>query len=190
MTKATISLFFLIYFVSGCKKHTHDVVCFPNSHIISNACVCDDGWFGWYCEKNSNEECGVNGYGVENWCFCKTGWTGNKCTVHVGKLTGKYFMTGTSSSWSGPTSSPPINIEDTIDVVLYKDTSLAVNGYVYLYSTFGDTVNNYSFYWPFHNNHSYSTLHFRKGNDSLFLIRYLGSLGSGTTTSLSGVKVQ
>ena len=178
----------LIVSLSSCKRGTD--ICSNNSHLENGACVCNDGWFGWHCERNAATECGPHAHGVENWCVCDTGWTGDYCNIPIGRFAGRYHVTGSSSSFMGGSSTPPTSIDDIVDVVVKNDTIYFL-GYNHTYKAYGaDTSKYYPFIWTTGSPSNYSILTFRKQlDDSLFYNSRSGGLGAGTFTNLKGVKL-
>lgn len=164
--------------------------CGTNQHFANGACVCDTGWYGWSCDKPCSD-CGNHGNCTENWCNCDSGWTGSNCSVPIGSFIGGYHMTGSSVSWLGGTSNPPVYIDETIEVTIYKDTLYAKGyGHVYDGNATDTAISYYSFRWMPSSPSNYSNLTFRKNfDDSLFYSSRFGGLGGGTYTTLRGIKI-
>ena len=185
-TKARHVLFFwsLLIFITGCKKKLE---CEANQHFANGACVCDAGWFGWYCEK-ANSICGSHAHGYENWCVCDSGWTGTDCNVPIGSFVGTYHVYGMASSWLGGTSYPPDTIDENMDVLIAGD-SLIVRGYHLNYNNaISDTSVYYPFGWGGGSNYCFVTFH-KIPDDSVFFTSRSGGLGGGTITTLRGKKL-
>lgn len=141
------------------------------------------------CKKN-NQICGPNTHLVSDTCLCDTGWAGSKCSLSVGQFAGRYHMYGTNHVMSvGQNYFDTIDKQIEIILVgseLY--TEHAIRNYLYDEQASGSS-NYYIFSWSanYQNN---STLKFAKGNDSMYFYRTEGGPGGGIVTTLSGVKLQ
>lgn len=160
--------------------------CGIHQHLESGTCVCDTGWFGWQCDSACTH-CGPHGTCQENWCLCDTGWIGANCAVHIKQFEGRYHVIGTYYSFMGGSTTPPVNIDDTMLVTYNKDTLFA-RGYAHRLKSYGaDTSIYYPFMWMPGSPSNYSLLTFKKAfDDSIFYSSRFGGLGGGTITSLSG----
>ncbi len=192
LIKRLLFFSYLILFITGCKKKEDELQsnCGVNEHFENGACICDNGWYGWNCDKECSK-CGSHGHCYEDWCVCDSGWTGKECNIPIGVFVGRYHLTGSSVSWSmGAPSNPPVYIDDTVEVSMNKDTLLAY-GYKHTYSTFiADTSAYFPFLWMPSSPSNYSSITFRKTlDDSLFYSSRFGGLGAGTNTTLSGKRI-
>jgi hypothetical protein len=192
--KQAILFMLLTLLVAGCKKGTDNpgLECGVNSHFENGACICNDGWFGWNCDRNVLTDCGPHGTGYENWCICDTGWIGNNCHVPIGSLAGTYHVVG-EWSFSLMTSPPTFNSGyiDTILQVTQKKDTLFFRGRAHLFGVgYADTSIYYPFGWSYGgDNYSYLSFH-KTADDSLFYSGRSGGMAGGTTTNLVGIKLQ
>lgn len=209
MQAKTLTAFLIILLaLAGCKKSAcygvicasggvcengecnYAYVCGVNQHSENGTCVCDTGWYGWHCDKKC-DDCGPHYHCVENWCICDSGWSGNKCSIYIGAFVGSYHVSGQSTSWMLNTPSPPPTyIDDTIVVILHKDSLIVYgHGYVLLENS-PDSLMFFSFSNPGASYSYYSGLKFHKnGDDSLFYYNGHSGLGSGYDTRLSGKRI-
>lgn len=56
--------------------------CGNNGHCVSDACQCDPGWSGEFCNlKRCDSRCNEHGQCKNGTCLCVTGWNGKHCTM-------------------------------------------------------------------------------------------------------------
>lgn len=59
-----------------------DLDCGDHGHCVSEACQCDRGWSGEYCNlKQCDPRCNEHGQCKNGTCLCVTGWNGKHCTI-------------------------------------------------------------------------------------------------------------
>lgn len=194
-------LLVLLTGLAGCKKHSckdtvcglnetcieglcqHADACGINRHTENGTCVCNSGWFGWNCDKQTSI-CGPHSHSIENWCECDSGWVGPNCDVPISEFIGLYHVTGKSSSWHGNQGSET-NIDQLLEVTLRDDT-LKLYGRNHLYDS--DDTARYVFRWE-NTSNVYSFISFSKNiNDSMIYYSQSVSLGGAAYVNLTGVK--
>lgn len=205
----SISFLLFIILMAGCKRNDCNkegcgpdetcidgecqpvnIVCGVHEHLEGDSCACDAGWFGPQCDT-ALATCGENGHANGSECVCDSGWTGTGCNIFIERFAGRYHVTGNSTSFVGGSSYPPHLIDDTMEVIVNKDT-LFFNGYNHVYVDFGaDLIIYYPFLWTMGSQSNYSLLKFKKvPDDSLFFSSRFGGLSAGNFTVLTGVKIE
>ena len=59
-----------------------DLDCGNHGHCVSDACQCDPGWSGEFCNlKQCDPRCNEHGQCKNGTCLCVTGWNGKHCTM-------------------------------------------------------------------------------------------------------------
>lgn len=59
-----------------------DLDCGSHGHCVSDACQCDPGWSGEFCNlKLCDPRCNEHGQCKNGTCLCVTGWNGKHCTI-------------------------------------------------------------------------------------------------------------